>query len=76
VTSTVSRARIRCDGCKHNAYSAPGGQAHNRAPHSRCRFFSRDIPMIVEKRKTASGSVEAMWIQSDVPVGCPGIASK
>jgi hypothetical protein len=54
-----------CHGCTHNWYSAPGGQAHNREPHSRCLFFARDIPMLVERDR---------WYGSTIPPACPTFA--
>ncbi len=54
----------RCDGCAHNIYSAPHGQPPLKpAPHSRCKFFDADIPMIVDGRGT--------WLRSEIPAGCP-----
>lgn len=51
-----------CAGCRHNWYSAPDGQAWNRAPHSRCLHFRADIPMTV---------VRSSWRRSAIPAGCP-----
>lgn len=55
-----------CGGCKHNHYSAPDGQQFNRAPHSRCTFFARDIPMLLDAKKR--------WYGSEIPPGCPTFA--
>lgn len=52
-----------CEGCSHNLYSAPGGQAWDRRPHSRCLFLKANIPMVVDAR----GS----WRSSEIPPGCP-----
>jgi hypothetical protein len=57
----------RCDGCTHNWYAAPCGQAHNPAPHSRCLFFARDIRMLMDKDR---------WYGSAIPPGCPTFAQK
>jgi hypothetical protein len=54
-----------CQGCTHNWYSAPGGQAHNREPHSRCLHFARDIPMLMDRER---------WYGSAIPPGCPTFA--
>lgn len=72
--------RVRCDGCKHNLYSAPGGQKGLDypwrdpillLPHSRCTFFAAYIPMIVERKRGCDGTCSNDWIASDVPDGCP-----
>ncbi len=52
-----------CEGCTHNWYSAPGGQAWDRTPHSRCLYLKANIPMVVDKH----GS----WRSSAIPAGCP-----
>ena len=53
----------RCDGCKHNWYSASGGQALKPEPHSRCTALQQDIPMVLDAR----GS----WLHSLKPENCP-----
>lgn len=53
----------KCDGCDHIRYSAPGGQAWNRQPHSRCMHFNADIPMVVDAR--------GIWLRSEIPAECP-----
>lgn len=60
---TSHKNQIRCDGCTGNVYSAPGGQALKRWPHSRCSWLDRDIPMILGDH--------GRWIASDVPLDCP-----
>lgn len=54
---------VRCDGCKHNHYSAPGGQAGNRTPHSRCSALNADIKMILGEHQK--------WLGSAIPKECP-----
>ncbi len=61
----------RCDGCKYNLYSAPNGQPWNRQPHSRCRWFNICIPMVIEKVRGCDGHMNAEWISSEIPPGCP-----
>ena len=52
----------RCDGCKHNWYSAPGGQAGKPDPHSRCLDLQADIPMVLGDK--------GVWLASAKPAHC------
>ena len=61
----------QCDGCKHNHYTAPGGQALKPYPHGRCRFFDDDIPLVVEKIKDCSGQTIKKVVGAIIPPGCP-----
>lgn len=61
----------KCDGCRHNWYSAPGGQEWNRAPHSRCLLFKADIPMAIEKLRGCDGRLTPQWVRSEIPKDCP-----
>ena len=54
---------LTCHGCRHCLYSAPGGQAWNRNPHSRCKALARDIPMVLGPQEK--------WLASEVPRDCP-----
>jgi len=55
---------LTCHGCRHNWYSAPGGQAPLKPyPHSRCIALHVDVPMILGERDK--------WLGSEVPAGCP-----
>lgn len=54
---------LTCHGCKHCHYSAPGGQAWNRTPHSRCSELRVDVPMILGEH--------GKWLGSKVPAPCP-----
>ena len=74
-----------CMGCKHNWYSAPGGQkslAHPGTdpilakPHSRCLYFAAYIPMVVEKLKGCDGTYSEKWIRSEIPPGCPSFSQE
>jgi hypothetical protein len=58
-----SAATLTCHGCKSCLYSAPGGQAWNRQPHSRCIALKVDVPMILGERDK--------WLGSEVPRDCP-----
>lgn len=58
-----SAATLSCNGCKHLHYSAPGGQAWNRQPHSYCRALRAAVPMVVENQDH--------WVSSEIPPGCP-----
>lgn len=62
---------VRCDGCNHNWYSAPGGCTGKPFPHSRCLHFNSDIPCIVEKRVGCDGTVSKQWVASAIPADCP-----
>lgn len=54
---------LTCHGCRQCLYSAPGGQAWNRTPHSRCKALARDIPMVLGPHEK--------WLGSEVPTDCP-----
>lgn len=56
-------AGVRCDGCKHNHYSAPGGQALRPFPHSWCLELQRAIPMRLGPHEK--------WLSSEIPADCP-----
>lgn len=65
-----SAANLTCHGCKHNWYSAPGGQQTYPGapeilsqPHSRCSALAVHVPMILGEH--------GKWLGSDVPAGCP-----
>jgi len=62
-TNTVTPRLGRCDGCKHNWYSAPGGQVGKPQPHSRCLALQLDIPMVLDARGN--------WLYSMKPENCP-----
>lgn len=70
----------RCDGCKHNLYSAPNGQLGFPGgdpmllePHSRCLLLNVYIPMVIEKKKGCDGTTSAVWVRSEKPIGCPSM---
>jgi hypothetical protein len=69
-----------CAGCKHNWYSAPGGQKSLMypgcdpilaLPHSRCLYFDAYIPMVVETVRGCDGTRTQKWVSSRIPAGCP-----
>lgn len=69
---------MRCDGCNHNHYSAPGGQQGYPGcdpillqPHSRCLHLKAYIPMVIEKQRGAHGTSADVWVKSEVPPACP-----
>jgi PRTRC genetic system protein E len=54
----------KCDGCKHNLYTAPYGQLPRTThPHSRCKLLAVDVPMITDGKDK--------WLSSLIPPGCP-----
>lgn len=61
----------RCDGCRRNLYSAPGGVETKRTPHSRCSWFTADIPMVIQKLRSCDGRLSPEWIRSEIPKGRP-----
>lgn len=61
----------RCDGCKHNWYSAPGGCAGKPYPHSRCLLFALDVPAVIERKVGCDGTKSPHWVRSEFPAGCP-----
>jgi hypothetical protein len=63
ITHSNKKRNFRCDGCKNNIYSAPGGCVGKPYPHSLCKVLG-DIEMIVDK-----GS----WAGSLPPQDCPTI---
>lgn len=52
-----------CHGCSDCHYTAPGGQAWNRSPHSRCSRLGVDVPMVLGDHQK--------WLGSEVPDSCP-----
>lgn len=63
--SDAERAALvlgRCDGCKHNGYSAPHGQALKPTAHSRCLSLQADIPMVIGDK--------GAWLASMKPPNC------
>lgn len=60
-----------CAGCKHNWYSAPGGTAHVKTPHSRCLHFAANIPAVIEKKRGCDGKLSPEWVDSIKPPDCP-----
>jgi MinD superfamily P-loop ATPase len=58
--------KMTCHGCRRCLYTAPGGQAWNREPHSRCVELNVDVPMILGEHDK--------WVGSKVPSGCPEFA--
>lgn len=71
----------RCDGCKHNWYSADNGQQGYPGcdpillqPHSRCLHFAAYIPMVIERKKGCDGTYSNQWVRSEIPPGCPTFA--
>lgn len=52
-----------CHGCSGCLYSAPGGQAWLRVPHSRCRVLNVNVPMVLGDH--------GKWLGSKVPADCP-----
>ena len=67
VPASASGRLPTCHGCRKNWYSAPGGQAWNRTPHSRCLALAADIPMIMGEHQK--------WLGSEVPAACPKIVT-
>jgi hypothetical protein len=68
----------KCAGCKHNYYSAPGGQRGYPGcapivlePHSRCLHLEAYIPMVIEKQKGSDGTSSTVWVSSAIPPDCP-----
>lgn len=56
---------LRCDGCKHCAWIAPGGQRNDAEPHMRCRVLGR-LP--------AAANRHGDYLHTLVPNGCPTYA--
>lgn len=57
-----------CHGCPRVLYSAPGGQAWDRKPHSRCSALKVNVPMILGEHEK--------WLGSEVPPECPQRSSQ
>lgn len=63
---------VRCDGCAHNYYSAPGHKLLDKPyPHSRCILLNADVPMVIEMKRGCDRRLSPDWIASVIPPGCP-----